>query len=200
MITPELPTEAELKKSTGWIIALSIILIVLGVLSIFMPTFASAFFTSVMGWIALISGVVMVVQSFVSKPVRGFWLNLVVGILYAIAGVYILANLGMAVLGLTFAFGILFIVEGIYTIIMAFVNRAGHRATWLVVLNGVITLILGIMVLNNFPFSAFWLIGLYVGISLLLTGVSLLVAAMAARKAIAAMPEEESQTSTSSPS
>lgn len=198
MITPDLPTEAELKKSTGWIIALSIALIVLGVLSIFMPTLASAFFTSVMGWIALISGVVMVVQSFVSKPVRGFWLNLVVGIFYAIAGVYILFNLGAAVLGLTLAFGILFIAEGIYTIIMAFVHRAGHRATWLVVLNGVITLILGIMVLNRWPFSALWLIGLYVGISLLLTGVSLLVAALAARKAIAAT--EETPTTTSTPS
>jgi len=198
MITPDLPSETELKKSTGWIIALSIVLIVLGVLSIFMPTLASAFFTSVMGWIALISGVVMIVQSFVSKPVRGFWLNLVVGIFYAIAGVYILANLGAAILGLTLAFGILFIAEGIYTIIMAFVNRAGHRATWLVVLNGVITLILGIMVLNGFPFSALWLIGLYVGISLLLTGVSLLVAAIAARKAITTATETQTPTSTPS--
>jgi uncharacterized membrane protein HdeD (DUF308 family) len=196
MITPDLPTEAELKKSTGWIIALSIALIVLGVLSIFMPALASAFFTSVMGWIALISGVVMIVQSFVSKPVRGFWLNLVVGIFYAIAGIYILFNLGAAILGLTLAFGILFIAEGIYTIIMAFVNRAGHRATWLVVLNGVITLILGIMVLNRWPFSALWLIGLYVGISLLLTGVSLLVAALAARKAIAAPAETPTTPST----
>lgn len=186
MITPNLLTQAEIKKSTGWLIALSIALIVLGVLSIFMPVVASAFFTAVMGWIALISGVVMVVQSFVSKPVRGFWLNLVVGIFYAIAGIYILANLGAAVLGVTLAFGILFIAEGIYTIIMAFMNRAGHRATWLFVLNGVITLILGIMVFNRFPSSALWLIGLYVGISLLLTGVSLLVAATAARKAITA--------------
>lgn len=197
MITPNLPSEEDIKKSTGWLIALSIALIVLGVMSIFMPTLASAFFTSVMGWIALISGVVMIVQSFVSKPVRGFWLNLVVGIFYAIAGVYILANLAAAVAGLTLAFGILFIAEGIYTIIMAFVNRAGHRATWLVVLNGVITLILGIMVLNQFPFSALWLIGLYVGISLLLTGVSLLVAALAARKAITTA---ETPTTTSTPS
>ncbi len=181
---PEFPPDPGLKKLINWMIILSVVLILLGTIAIFMPLFASAVFTLMMGWLALISGVVMIVQSFVSKPVRGFWLNLVVGIFYAIAGVYILFNLASAVLGLTLAFGILFIVEGVYTIVMAFTNRAGHRLSWLVALNGVITLILGIMVLNRFPFSALWLVGLYVGISLLFSGVSLLAAALATRKTI----------------
>lgn len=184
-MTANFPSDTEIRKSTGWVIALSIVLIILGILSILLPGIASAFFTLVMGWIALISGIVMVIQSFQSKPVRGFWLNLIVGIFYAIAGIYILLNIGKAMLALTFAFGILFIVEGIFTIIMAFTNRSGHRMSWLVALNGVVTLILGIMVINQFPFSAIWLIGLYVGISLLMSGISLLTAALAARKAIA---------------
>ncbi|MDM9380350.1 HdeD family acid-resistance protein [Chlorogloeopsis sp. ULAP01] len=184
-MTADFQSDVDIRKSIGWVIALSIALIILGILAIFMPGIASAFFTSVIGWIALISGVVMIVQSFQSKPVRGFWLNLIVGIFYAIAGIYILFNVGAALLALTFAFGILFIVEGIFTIIMAFTNRAGHRMSWLVALNGVITLILGIMVLNRFPFSAIWLIGLYVGLSLLMSGISLLAAGLAARRAVA---------------
>jgi len=103
-----------------------------------------------------------------------------------IAGIYILFNLGAAILALTLAFGILFVAEGVFTIIMGFTNKAGHRMSWLVVFNGVITLILGIMVLNRFPFSALWLIGLYVGISLLMSGISLLAAALAVRKVAAA--------------
>lgn len=180
----EVNIRQTVRKSTRWLIALSIGLIILGILAILMPGLASAFFTSVIGWITLISGVVMIVQSFQSKPVRGFWLNLIVGIFYVIAGIYILLNLGAALLALTFAFGILFVVEGIFTIIMAFTNRAGHRMSWLVALNGIVTLILGIMVLNRFPFSAFWLIGLYVGISLLMTGTSLLASALAARRVL----------------
>ncbi|MBW4440241.1 MAG: HdeD family acid-resistance protein [Plectolyngbya sp. WJT66-NPBG17] len=175
--------DVDIRKSTGWVIALSIALIVLGILAILLPGIASAFFTSVIGWITLISGGVMIVQSFQSKPVRGFWLNLIIGIFYAIAGIYILSNLGSALLALTFAFGVLFIIEGIYTIIMAFTHRAGHRMSWLVALNGVVTLILGIMVLNRFPYSAIWLIGLYVGISLLMSGTSLLAAALTLRRA-----------------
>jgi uncharacterized membrane protein HdeD (DUF308 family) len=182
MINHEFQLDENLKKSTGWVIALSSALIGLGVLAIVLPGIASAFFTSVIGWITLISGGVMIVQSFQSKPVRGFWLNLLVGIFYAIAGIYILFNIGAAMLALTFAFGVLFIVEGVYTIIMAFTNRSGHRMSWLVALNGIVTLIVGIMVLNRFPYSAIWLIGLYVGISLVMTGVSLLTAALAVRR------------------
>lgn len=184
-MTIDLQPDVNVRKSIGWIIALSIGLIILGIVAILLPGIASAFFTSVMGWIALISGIVMIVESLQSRPIRGFWLNLIVGIFYVIAGIYILFNVGAATVALTFAFGVLFIVEGIFTIIMAFTNRTGHRMSWLVALNGVITLILGIMVLNRFPFSALWLIGLYVGISLLMSGTSLLVAALATRRAIA---------------
>lgn len=177
--------DLSIRKSTTWVVVLSISLIILGILAILMPGIASAFFTSVIGWITLISGIVMIIESFQSKPVRGFWLNLIVGIFYVIAGIYILFNVAAAVVALTFAFGILFIVEGIFTIIMAFTNRAGHRMSWLVALNGIVTLILGIMVLNQFPFSAIWLIGLYVGISLLMSGISLLAAALTVRRAVA---------------
>jgi uncharacterized membrane protein HdeD (DUF308 family) len=182
-MTTDLLSSEDIKKATNWVIFLSIALIVLGILAIISPMVASAFFTAMMGWIALISGILMVIQSFRSHPVKGFWLNLIVGLLYAISGLYILVNLGAALLVLTLAFGILFIVEGIYTIIMGFVQKVGRSMSWLVVLNGVVTLILGIMVLNRWPVSALWLIGLYVGISLLLTGISLLAAALAARKA-----------------
>ncbi|NJL45988.1 MAG: HdeD family acid-resistance protein [Leptolyngbyaceae cyanobacterium SM2_3_12] len=185
MTTDYQPSGVEVRESTGWVIALSIGLIILGILAIVLPGFASVFFVSVMGWVALISGVLQVIQAFKARAVKGFWLNLVVGILYVAAGLYILFNPVKATAVLTLAFGFLFIAEGIFTIIMAFTNRAGRSMSWLVVLNGVITLILGILVLNQWPFSTIWLIGLYVGISLLMSGFSLLMAALAARREVA---------------
>jgi len=175
---------AEVKQSIGWIIALSIGLMVLGVVALVAPVFASAFFTSTMGWIAILSGLIMVVQSFRSQPVRGFWLNLILGILYVVAGGYVLANVGGAMVALTLAFGWLFIVEGIYTIVLGVMNRAGQGSRWLVVLNGVVTLVLGILVINNWPANALWLIGLYVGVSLLMSGASLLAASLAVRQTL----------------
>lgn len=180
----EVENSIDIKKSAGWVIAFSIILIILGIIAIFSPAIASAFSTVVLAWVTIASGLILIIESFKSKPLRGFWLNLVIGLCYVVAGTYILFNVRTALLALTFAFGVLFIVEGIFTIIMAFVNRSGHRMSWLVALNGVITLILGILVVNRFPFSALWLIGLYVGISLLMTGISLLSAALVVRRAL----------------
>ncbi len=174
----------EANRALGRIIFLSIFLIILGALAILSPIVASAFFTSFIGWVTLISGAMMIIGSFVSKPVRGFWLNLIVGIFYVIAGWYILSNLVAAVAVLTFTLGILFIVEGIFTIVLGFTQKAGRSASWLVVFNGVITLLLGILVLNNWPSSVLWLIGLYVGISLFFSGISLLVAALVTRRAV----------------
>ncbi|MBF2078597.1 MAG: HdeD family acid-resistance protein [Synechococcales cyanobacterium T60_A2020_003] len=176
--------QSDIKKTTGWLIAGSILLILLGIAAIAMPGIASVTFTLILAWILLISGIVRIVKSFQSKPVRGFWLNLVVGILYAITGLYILFNPVIGTVSLTAALGILFIVEGIFEIIMSFQARPGGEFSWLVLLDGIITLILGILVWNQFPFSAIWLIGLYVGISLLFSGISLLVIALSARKTL----------------
>jgi uncharacterized membrane protein HdeD (DUF308 family) len=183
-MTTNLLPPTEVKKATNWIIALSVVLILLGALAIFAPMFASAFFTVMIGWIALISGITMIVQSFRSQPVRGFWLTLIVGIFYSLAGLFIIFNILKAAALLTLSFGILFIAEGIITIIMAFTNRVGQSMSWLVVLNGIITLILGILVINGWPGTTIWFIGLYVGISILFSGISLLAAALAARKTI----------------
>jgi uncharacterized membrane protein HdeD (DUF308 family) len=109
-------------------------------------------------------------------------LNLVIGILYAIAGLLTLFNPLAGTLSLTAILGALFIAEGVYAIIMAFQVRPGGQYFWLILLDGIVTLILGILVLNQFPESAIWLIGLYVGISILFSGVSLLVVALTARR------------------
>jgi uncharacterized membrane protein HdeD (DUF308 family) len=174
----------EAKKATGWLIALSIVMILTGIVAIAMPGISSVTFTLILGWLLLFNGIVRIVNSFRSKPIRGFWLSLIVGILYTISGVIVIANPIGAVLTLTWLFGFLLIFEGIVTIISAFVNKTGRSLAWLLGLDGVITLILGILVLSQWPQSAIWLIGLYIGISILMSGLSLLVVALSTRRAI----------------
>jgi uncharacterized membrane protein HdeD (DUF308 family) len=159
-------------------------MILTGIVAIAMPGISSVTFTLILGWLLLFNGIVRIVNSFRSKPIRGFWLSLIVGILYTISGVIVIANPIGAVLTLTWLFGFLLIFEGIVTIISAFVNKTGRSLAWLLGLDGVITLILGILVLSQWPQSAIWLIGLYIGISILMSGLSLLVVALSTRRAI----------------
>jgi len=182
-LTPDL--REEVRNNAGWMIVLSILLIILGAVLVFAPAYGTLFSVLILGWILLISGVVRIVKAFKSRGVRGFWLNLLVGILYLLAGIITLANPIGAALSLTLVIGILFLAEGVYDIIMAFKVKPGGGLSWLVLLDGIITLILGILVLNSWPFSALWLIGLYVGISIIFSGATLLAISLAARKAVA---------------
>lgn len=140
----------------------------------------------ILGWLLIFNGGIRLFKSFPSKPIRGFWLGLVVGVLYVISGLYVVFNPVEAVLTLTWLFGFMLICEGVVTIIAAFVNKVGRNLSWMVVLDGVITLVLGILVLSQWPVSAIWLIGLYIGISMLMSGLSLLVISLSTRRAVAA--------------
>ncbi|BAT56647.1 hypothetical protein NOS3756_56590 (plasmid) [Nostoc sp. NIES-3756] len=178
-------TQATIRKNTSWIITLSIVLIVLGIIAILMPIVATIVSVSVFGWIFLIAGIVRLVKSFQSKPIRGFWLGLVIGIVYIIAGLILLSNLLAGAVTLTLVLASIFILEGIVEIIASIKARTGSHLSWLVLVDGMITLILGIFVSYGWPNNSFWLIGLYVGISLIFSGASLLSIATATRKALA---------------
>lgn len=175
----------EIKAATGWVIALSIGLMVLGAVAILTPGMALAFFTAILGWLVLIGGILQIVQAFQAGAVGVKWLSLGVGAGYAMAGIYIVINPVKSAAVFAWALGLLFIAEGIFTIIMAFGYRVGRTMSWFVAINGIFTLILGILVINGWPMRALWLIGLYVGVSLLFSGASLLGAALAVRKEIA---------------
>lgn len=179
------PSDADIKAETSWVIALSLGLMLLGVLAILISNIALAFFTSGLGWLVLTSGILQVIQSFQSRPVKGTCLSRGGGALYAIAGLYILINPVKSTVVFAFALGLLFIAEGVFTIAMAFGYRAGRSLSWFVAVNGIVTLILGILTINGWPFRSIRLIGAYLGISLLLSGASLLSAARAARKELA---------------
>jgi len=180
---PEILTP-ETKQATHWLMALAIVLILTGAVAIAVPGISSVAFTLILGWLLLFNGIVRLIKSFQSRPIRGFWLNLIIGVLYVIAGLYVVFNPVDATVTLTWLFGFLLIVEGVITLAATFVNQYGSNLSWLVALDGIITLILGILLLNQWPFSAVWLLGLYIGISILMSGVAVLAIALSTRRAI----------------
>ena len=186
-LSPQLSPQlaAEIKTATGWVMLLSIGLMGLGIAAIAMPSLAITLFTSIIGWLVLVSGMVQMVQAVKARSLNGIGLSLVIGLLYILAGLYMVINPVKSAAVFALALGMLFIAEGLFTILMAFVYRVGGALSWLVAFNGIITLILGILVINRWPFGALWLIGLYVGLSLILNGSSLLGVALSARRQLA---------------
>lgn len=152
-ITPS-EVKDNIRKSSAWLIMGSILLLVAGVGAILMPVVTTLATTFFLGWVFLAVGIVRIVKAFQSKPIRGFWLSLLVGILYIIAGFSLLSNVLAGAVTLTVLLGIIFIAEGIIEIIASFQARTGNNLSWLVLTDGIITLILGIIILNLNPVTS----------------------------------------------
>lgn len=171
------------KKSVGWSIALSVLLIVAGLLAIAMPQMAGITVGIFVAWLLIFSGGVHLMFAWHTRTTGGVLWELLVGLLYIGIGVYLLIQPVKGLATLTLALAIYLFAEGILEFILSFVVRPLPGANWLL-LDGVITLILGIMIWRTWPSSTEWVIGTLVGISMLFSGISRLMISMAARSLV----------------
>ena len=108
-------------------------------------------------------------------------LQTLVGILYLIGGGYFLTHTIMGVSTLTLLLAGIILAEGVMELVAYFRLKSVGGSGWLLV-NGVVTLLLGGLIWFHWPSSSVWAIGTLVGVNLLMTGFSRLMLGMAARK------------------
>jgi uncharacterized membrane protein HdeD (DUF308 family) len=165
-----------------WFMVLGIALVILGVIAIifpFMTTIAAKIF---LGWLFLIGGVIQVFHAFSTQKWGAFFLNLLIGVLYVVAGAY-LAFLPLAgILTLTILLAALFVAEGVLQIIMAFRVRDHGGWGWLL-FSGIVAIAVGVLIWANLPSSAVWAIGLLVGVNMITSGWAFIFLTIAAGKA-----------------
>ena len=83
---------------------------------------------------------------------------------------------------LTLVLAVFLVLEGIVEIALYFGLRGVRHSGW-VLLDGIITLILGILIWRQWPSSSVWVIGTLIGISLIFSGISRVMLSLAARHA-----------------
>ena len=120
------------------------------------------------GWLFLIGGILEVGHAIVRKGWQGFWLDLISGILTGVAGLFILLRPVEGATILTMLLGILFLIGGIFRLGVGIAVKNPYRG-WFI-LQGAVSLLLGVMILTEWPVSAVWVIGTFVAIDLLITG------------------------------
>jgi len=178
-----LPTinSEEVRRYGGWFLVLGIVLIALGVVAILYDVTATQISVVVFGWLLLIGGIIEIVHGFQTHRWGGFFLHLLAGLLFIVAGLLFINNPATAALSLTLFLGAFFLVGGIFEIIGAARIRAPNWG-W-EVLSGIITAILGILLWAQWPTSGLWFIGFAVGIALIFRGWSWVMLSVLARKA-----------------
>lgn len=131
------------------------------------------------GWLLLGVGIVQAVHAFWRKRWNGFFIDLLTGIFYLFLGILILFNPEVTAAALTLLIAFTLLAEGVFRIIAA-VGTRPRNWVW-IVLAGVISLMLGIMILAEWPVSGLWVIGLFIGIHMAFNGWSMLMLGLVAR-------------------
>ncbi len=175
-------TRQLITEKWGWFLALGIVLIVAGLAAIAFPFVSTIAAKIMLGWLFLIGGVVMILHAFSAPGWTGFIWELLIGILYFVAGAYLSFFPLTGLITLALLLAALFIAEGIAEVIMAFKVRPHEGWVWLL-LSGIAALAVGVMIGMDLPGSATWALGLLVGINLLFSGWSYVFLALAGRKA-----------------
>lgn len=173
----------NVRRHTGWFIALGVALIVLGAIGVAAVVATTLVSVIVFGWLLLVAGVVQIAHAFRVRPWTGLLLQLLVGILNIVVGLLIIANPHSTALALTLLLALFFIVDGIFRIVMALPEHFPGRG-W-AVFSGIINVLLGVFIWAHWPVSAFWVIGLFIAVDLIFTGWWFISLGIAGRKLIA---------------
>lgn len=180
-VSQESTVFGEVSRNWGWILALGIVFIILGLIGLsmlFALTVASVFF---FGILILLGGAVQLVDAVKCKGWKGILWHLLMAILYIVCGVVVIANPVGASMILTMMLAGVLIAVGLIRIGMAIQMRKHGSWVW-PLLGGIVTILLGVMILSQWPISGLWVIGLFVAVELIVNGWSYLFVALAARK------------------
>lgn len=162
-----------LRRSWRALRAIGIVAIVLGSVAILVPAVASVGTAIFIGWILLIAGAFLTAAAFTAHSLGTVVLRLLWAALTVIVGIWLIVEPHNGTLTLTLVLGIYFLFMGLTRIAVAFVAR-GQQGAGLAGLSGFASLLIGILILVEFPSSADWAIGLLVGIDLIIAGWTLL--------------------------
>jgi uncharacterized membrane protein HdeD (DUF308 family) len=179
-VKPWLPDIQQIAQHWQWFLGLGLVSIILGTFALGSSVLVTLASVVLFGWILLIMGGIEVGHAFWQRQWGGFFLHLVNGILSIVVGFLLATSPGASAVVLTLLLAMFFMAGGLFRIFTALMMRFPSWGWRL--LNGIVTLVLGILIWNQWPVSGLWVIGLFVGIDLIFSGWTTVMLALAARR------------------
>ena len=171
----------ELKKNWVWLLGLGIIFVTLGFAGLLLLPLVSITSVAIFGAFMLVGGALQIGQGTIkSRDWKSRGLHILMGLIYVIGGMATLENPVLATTILTLILGFSLIAIGALRIAVAFQNR--DISQWaLMTLSGFLTIILGVLIVLQWPWSSLWAIGLFVSVDLIMSGANFIAIALAAK-------------------
>ena len=166
------------KRSPGWSVAISVLLILAGFLAIVIPGAAGIAVSALFGWLLVLSGIGHLLFAFHIRSFGGLLWELLLAVLYFFVGAYLLIYPVAGLVTVTFVLAIYLFTEAVLELILSF--RIRPRPGWAGLLfDAIVTLILALLIWRTWPSDSEWVIGTLVGISMLFSGISRLIISLA---------------------
>lgn len=167
-MTPGLEASWRSLEVGGAIVAL------LGILAILFPFATGVSISILLGGLLVVGGFVHVAHAFRARGWKGFGWQAFLALIYAFAGMSLLANPVLGLTTLTLLLVVYFLTSGIVEVAMGLEIRGEPNWAW-VAGSGVLSILLGVLLLGGFPGTAAWAVGLLLGVDLLGTGISMVM-------------------------
>jgi len=158
-----------------------VLLIVFGMVAMGLPFLAAVAVSALVAWLIVLAGVVHLMLAFRVHGAGSMIWKLLVGIAYLCFGAYLLLHPVLGVASLTLLLASLFLIEGILDVVLFFKMRSMQASSWVLV-DGIVTLLLGLMIYLQWPSSSAWAIGTLVGVSMIFSGVTRVMMSLGVRK------------------
>jgi uncharacterized membrane protein HdeD (DUF308 family) len=171
------PIGETIRRARTWLIVAGVLALINGIVAVAVPLIASVAITIFIGWVLVLSAVVIGVHALSHRALlRGLE-----ALLTLVAGLYLLIFPLSGTVSLTFVLVLWLCASGVLSLLVAWQRRDAPDAA-LSAFGGVISIILGVLIAVSLPSSAGWAIGLLVGINLIFWGVRALAGAHALKR------------------
>ena len=162
-----------------WILALGLALVVLGVIALGCLLLVTEAYILYLGFLLIISGIFGAAQAVQLRRWSGFFLALLAGLLDVVIGFLMVTHPGDAAVIMTLLLAAFFFIGGLFRMVSS-ASLLFPGWGWSM-LSGFVSVLLGVAIWRRWPWSSYWVIGLFIGIELLVRGWALVMFALAVR-------------------
>ncbi|CAN5733931.1 HdeD family acid-resistance protein [soil metagenome] len=188
-VTANTPTPASLgdgikvlRAKWGWIVALGVIFMLAGVIALGSVASATASAVLIVGIMMIMAGVAEIIAAFTVKDWGKAAIWMLLGALYVAGGIIAIMNPFAAATVLTLMLGVALMIGGVVRMFLAWHMREAGKPWGWVTVSGIITLLLGLMIIAQWPYSSFYVLGIFLGIDLIFIGSSWLSIGLALKQ------------------
>jgi uncharacterized membrane protein HdeD (DUF308 family) len=161
---------------------IGVLMLFLGILAITLPTFSTLEIDILVGWLLCVGGIARIVTLYGKQHLPGLWWSIFSGFIAIVAGVLLVTRPIQGTMTLTMLLAAYFLIEGITTLYMTFLQRRHSRTRMWTLCGGLINVAMAFLIWQGWPATAAWVIGLYAGVNMIFLGAPLIAMAWSAHR------------------